>query len=261
MHGVLMSVHSIVTLLEGCKASATVVLGAAATLLITEVLTSVGGEEAFGDVPHVSRLTKRDIVPQQTPKLTNVLGILTASLHLGLVVWLWKRLLLTSHAWDRSVGGIVELGPIMSLLQHDGAVSELLDETILALDGGIGDLGDLVALEAVPTLVASRVDKVNNIQRINEVDERVTNVAVVCEINTQVHEVILSPAGIVDDVLQHSLVHLVWNVSQHDGSTNVCAFSDLVDVDVVVVGPRRAEMGSIDTRGVLATIMRAVELA
>lgn len=62
----------------------------------------------------------------------------------------------------------------MRRLQHDGAVAELLDETILALDGlymlgcvpkcwelgeltGIGNLGDLVALEAVPTLVTPSI--------------------------------------------------------------------------------------------------------
>ena len=66
----------------------------------------------------------------------------------------------------------------MRRLQHDGAVAELLDETILPLNGldmlgcvpkrrergklaGIGNLGDFVALEAVPTLVASSIHELN----------------------------------------------------------------------------------------------------
>lgn len=55
-----MRVHSVIVLLEGCKTSAAVVLRAAASLLVTEVLTSVGSEETFGDAPHVSHLNKRD---------------------------------------------------------------------------------------------------------------------------------------------------------------------------------------------------------
>lgn len=147
----------------------------------------------------------------------------------------------------------------MGLLQHDGAVAELLDETVLALYSSIGDLSDLVALETVPTLVASRIDKVDNIQRIDEVDERVSNIAIIRKINAQVHEVILSPARLVDDALQHSLVHFVWDVSEHDSGSNVGAFPNLVDVDVVMVGTRWAEMCSVDTCGILPAVTRSLK--
>jgi hypothetical protein len=70
------------------------------------------------------------------------------------------------------------LRAVMGSLQHNGAVAELLNEAILALDGlgksvcnsseeprqkltGIGNLGDLVALEAVPALVAACIDKLS----------------------------------------------------------------------------------------------------
>jgi hypothetical protein len=36
------------------------------------------------------------------------------------------------------------------MLQHDRGVAELLDKTISALDGCVGDLGDLVTAELVP---------------------------------------------------------------------------------------------------------------
>lgn len=36
------------------------------------------------------------------------------------------------------------------VFEHDRRVSELLDETILALDSGIGDLSDLVTAVLVP---------------------------------------------------------------------------------------------------------------
>lgn len=62
-HWLLMGVHTVVTLLESSEASATVVLGAAATLLIAEVLASVGCEKTFVKAPHVSRLSKGNIIP------------------------------------------------------------------------------------------------------------------------------------------------------------------------------------------------------
>lgn len=39
--------------------------------------------------------------------------------------------------------------------------------------------------------------------------------AVICEVYTKVHEVILSPARLVDDPLQHSLVNFVWDIPKH----------------------------------------------
>lgn len=42
------------------------------------------------------------------------------------------------------------------------------------------------------------------------------SLAVVCEIDAQIHKIILSPAGFVDDPLQHGLVNLVGYVAKHD---------------------------------------------
>jgi hypothetical protein len=79
-----------------------------------------------------------------------MLSILAAALHLGLVVGLRERLLLASEIRPGSVRGVVELrllvrvqygatggahlGPVVRRLQHDGAVAELLNKAILALD-------------------------------------------------------------------------------------------------------------------------------
>ena len=70
---------------------------------------------------------------------------------------------------------------------------------------------------------------------IDEVDECVTNtkngpsimfgrvrrlgqysLAVVGKINAQVHEIILAPARLIDNTLQHRLVDLVGDISQHN---------------------------------------------
>jgi hypothetical protein len=66
----------------------------------------------------------------------------------------------------------------MGCLQHDGAVTELLNQAIFPLNGfeasacnlsfsskafrertRVGDFSDLVALEAIPALVASGIDE------------------------------------------------------------------------------------------------------
>lgn len=192
----------------------------------------------------------------QAPRaLTNVLGILTASLHLGLVIWLGKRLFISSHLRSRPIRRVVQLWSVVRCLKHYRAVTKLLNKTILALNGRVRDFSDLVALEAVPPLIASGIDEVNDIQRIDKVDESISNVAVVREVDSQIHEIILAPARFIHYVLQHGLVNLIWDIPKHNCSTNIGAFSDFIDVDVIVVGARRAEVSSIDTQGVLAAII------
>ena len=40
--------------------------------------------------------------------------------------------------------------------------------------------------------------------------------AVVGEVDAQIHEVVFAPAGLINDLLQHRLVNLVGNVAKHD---------------------------------------------
>lgn len=78
---------------------------------------------------------------------------------------------------------------------------------------GVRDLGDLVASEAVPPLVGPLVDKINDVEGVDKVDERVANIAVVGEVNSQVHEIVFAPARLVNDALEHLLVHLVGDIA------------------------------------------------
>lgn len=45
------------------------------------------------------------------------------------------------------------------MLQHDRGVAELLDKTILPLDGSVGDLGDLVTAELIPGLCQKKITR------------------------------------------------------------------------------------------------------
>lgn len=122
-----------------------------------------------------------------------MLRVLTASLHLGLIVWHWEDLLDTSQLWHGTIRGVIEFGAVMVCLQHHRAVSKLLNKAVLALDGGVRDLGDFVASEAVPPLVGPFVDEINDVEGVDKIDERVANVAVVGEVDSQVHEVVFAP--------------------------------------------------------------------
>ncbi len=109
---------------------------------------------------------------------------------------------------------------------------------------------------------------------INEVNEGVPNtisivssaklqdvissplLAIVRKVNAKVHEVVLSPAGLVHDSLQHVLVDFVRNITQHNlvnrglannltskpveldayGCTHVGALPNAVDINMIVMG-------------------------
>lgn len=91
------------------------------------------------------------------------------------------------------------------VLKHDRAIAELLDETVLALDGSVRDLGDLVAIETAPGTPSTSVGKVNDVEGILEVDEGIADVAVVGKVDTQVHEVVLAKASFINNLLEQRL--------------------------------------------------------
>jgi hypothetical protein len=68
-------------------------------------------------------------------------------------------------------------------------------ETVNALNGGIGDLALLERAVHVPFLVHTTLDEVGNELRTNEVDEGVFNVEVVGKVNAQVPKVVVTLGG------------------------------------------------------------------
>lgn len=94
------------------------------------------------------------------------------------------------------------------MLKHDRAVAELLHEAVLALDCSIGDFSNLLAIETVPRMASTSVGKVDDVERILEVDEGVTNVTVISEVDAQVHEVVLGKASFINNILKHDLLRV-----------------------------------------------------
>jgi hypothetical protein len=94
----------VVVLLEGGEPGSAVVLGTTAALLIAEVLAGVRREETW-----IVVVRYMNTEPDETLSLTNMLSILAAALHLGLVVRLRELLLLAGQLRPGPIARIVQL--------------------------------------------------------------------------------------------------------------------------------------------------------
>ena len=121
------------------------------------------------------------------------------------------------------------------MLQHHRAVAELLHQAVFSLDGSIGHLSDLVTIEPIPAEPGARLDEVDDVVRVLEVDEGVSDVAIVGKVDAKVHEVVLPSTGLVHNLLQHLLVDLVWDVAKHDRSSDIESMTDALHIDDVVM--------------------------
>lgn len=80
----------------------------------------------------------------------------------------------------------------------------------------VGDLGHLVRVEQIPLLSGMSLCKGNNVDRHDEVDEGIANIAIVGKVDAKVHEVNLPTRGYEEHLLQHLLVDAIGDVPKHD---------------------------------------------
>lgn len=85
-------------------ACTTVILRAATALLVTKILAGIGCEKTFNEISMPVNGKKCD-----SQARTNMLRVLAAPLHLGLVVGAGERFLLTGKLWMRTIGGVIQL--------------------------------------------------------------------------------------------------------------------------------------------------------
>ena len=140
---------------------------------------------------------------------------------------------------NRSATNIVarsaeDLGSEWLPLGLDARVAEALDQALLALNGRIADLCNLVGVVHIPLLASERIVEGQDIGWSLEVDECITDVALVVEVNAQIEEVILSAGHLVKHALEIERLKLVRDVAQHDGSTNIQVAQDLLRDNLVV---------------------------
>lgn len=167
---------------------------------------------------------------------TDSLGVIETASELGRIVWTRKLALFA----DRSVVGAVEVVDRVPQLWtkackflHDRAVAELLDEAVLALNGGVRNLEDLLRLVTSPSLADTSMEEGDDQLWADEVDKGIADVAVVGEVGTQVGEVEVATAGTVKHLLETLRVEAIGNVADHQGSADVLTILDLLNVDAL----------------------------
>lgn len=72
-------------------------------------------------------------------------------------------------------------------------VSKVVFQRFLALDTSIGDLANFIAIKLFPLLIIKSFEKVENVYRVDKIDEGIAHVAPVFEINREIEEVVLIP--------------------------------------------------------------------
>ena len=89
------------------------------------------------------------------------------------------------------------------------------------LDARIADVADLLAIELLPLLAVKLLNERDDVLRPHHVDESVSHIALVLEVDWQVEEVVGAAELFIDGSEQHLLCVLVGDVLDHEGGTLV----------------------------------------
>jgi len=76
-------------------------------------------------------------------------------------------------------------------MRHNARTMKMFKKTFKALNSGIGKLANLFGIEFFPFLGIHMLIKSKNIERIDEIDKRVADIAAILKIYWQVEKVIL----------------------------------------------------------------------
>ncbi len=132
--------------------------------------------------------------------------------------------------------GEEQLRAILRQLLHHGAIAELLDQTVPALDSRVRDLGDFVAVIGRPAATSDQLDEANYVLGPGEIDKCVADIAVISEVDTEVHEVVKTEAlsNGIHGLLQLGRRDAVGDVAQHDCRADILSHVDLVQINHIV---------------------------
>lgn len=119
------------------------------------------------------------------------------------------------------------------ILDQKSRVAEVIDHALLALNSCVGYAAHLEAVESLPSTTIELVEKWNNVDGKHEVDESVSYVALVFEVDGQVEKVKLAAIRL-ESFEKHSLAILVGDVLDHEGRSGVNACHDVVDLQLEV---------------------------
>jgi len=111
------------------------------------------------------------------------------------------------------------------------------------LNSSIGNLANLRTIELLPLLLIELHIERRNGHRINEIDEKVSNIALVLEINWQVEEVKKSSMAFTNSIENHLLSISVGDVLDHQSCQHVLTRQnfgniqfELTEINLLLVG-------------------------
>lgn len=108
---------------------------------------------------------------------------------------------------------------------------EVIVEVLLTLIASIGDLTDFLRVESLPRLSVQVLIEWNDKDRVHEIDESVSNIAVVLQINWQVEKVVAAGMELINFLKEHLLRVLVGYVSDHDRSARIFTSQNTTQVN------------------------------
>jgi hypothetical protein len=106
----------------------------------------------------------------------------------------------------------------------------VLHKLLLSLHATVRNLTHFFRVKSFPGACVQVDEERHNKYRVREVDERVSHVAVVLEVNGKVEEVPRPCMMAIDAFKQHLLRVLVWYVPNHDSRALVEAGQDLIQI-------------------------------
>ena len=121
---------------------------------------------------------------------------------------------------------------------------KVFNQVWFPLDPSISEFTDLLGVEALPLLSVELLKKLEDKNRINKIDECISNIAFILnqirkygylKINRQVEEVILVLVVLIDLLQKHLLCILVWDVLNHDRGPLVLLIDDVVQAELELV--------------------------
>lgn len=88
----------------------------------------------------------------------------------------------------------------------------------------------LLRVEVLPALSVELAEERHDAAVVHEVDERITDVTLVLEIDREIEEVVGPPVGRVNLLQEHRLSVLIWDIPDHDGRALVKSFGYLCQI-------------------------------
>ena len=113
-------------------------------------------------------------------------------------------------------------------------IGKIVFQSFLTLNAAIGYLANFVAIKLLPLLIIESFEKIKDVDWIDKINEGITHIAAVFEIDWQVEEVILVLGLSIDGLQEHLLGILIWDVSDHNWSTRILTVRNVRQVQIEI---------------------------